>query len=119
MEMTKITLPEDAVQITSYNKHELEGLYYSPSQRCFFNSYKSVRKINLDGKNGFYTRKKTDNEKVRSIYISMIKLLKEHNDLKDIIEWSKPERKPTHGIPVEHNDEIVNAFKSMRNAVGE
>lgn len=90
--MPKQQLPEDAVKIDKYGKHELAGLYYSPSNRCFYNSYKIVRKVNVNGRNGFYTRMKGDAEKARTLYISMAKLLKEHTELVDIIDWTKPER---------------------------
>ena len=92
--MPRLELPSDVKQISKYGKHELAGLYYSPSNKCFYNSYKIVRKINIDGKNGFYTRKKSDEEKVRTLYISIAKLFKEYAELADIIEWTKPERKP-------------------------
>ena len=93
-EMPRLELPEDAKQITRYGKHDLAGLYYSPSQRCFYNSYKIVRRVNIDGRNGFYTRMKSDAEKVRTLYISIAKLFKEYAELVDLIEWTKPERKP-------------------------
>lgn len=92
--MPRRELPEDAKQITKYGKHELAGLYYSPSDRCFYNSYKVVRKVNIDGRNGFYTRQKSDGEKIRTLYISIAKLMKEYAELVDIIDWTKPEKKP-------------------------
>ena len=90
--MPRLQLPEDAKQISKYGDHELAGLYYSPSQKCLYNSYKIVRKVNIEGRNGFYTRKKSDKDEVRTLYISIAKLLKQYAELADILEWTKPPR---------------------------
>ena len=97
--MPRLELPSDAVRIEKYNDHDLAGLYYSPSQKALYTHFDRVRKLNINGKKGFYTGKLKDGNYDRTLFISLNKLIKEYAELLAELEWTRPERAPRASKP--------------------
>ena len=111
---THESLPDDAKQVKTYNSHEFNDLYYSPSNRSFYqktktNRYKEINNRNNDEKQYVYAR----NNKARSIRISYRKFAKE-NGIDDLYVKRSSVVKDTDKIVDSKNESDSSATGSMQ-----
>ena len=84
-------LPDDLIEITSYNgRHgniDLKGLMYSPSEKALYNKGFLNKKINLNNKKNFYSYVKSENPLERKrICINLSRFLTQYPQYKNISE---------------------------------